>query len=282
MITADFVSMQLTTIREQFEHSLRLLGARETELRAGSEEIDRLAHQLGAAAAESARLGAELEDEALLRGAHDERRREWRDLAGTAIGDAAGLRAKIARKAAVEAENARAIDKARSAFDQLTAALETDLTALDAARQAQAASTHGAVSAFAAEQGDALTVSIDGLSSELAKLATAEAALRLTVDGVRDDGSRHCSAIDDARRAFVARFEAASATQTQADAATVRTVLAAWNDCIAAVRLDERFSADLAGHLEHVRPCIAVRGSASVRHGQARQNDRVARAAARR
>ena len=62
--------MQLTTIREQFEHSLRLLGARETELRAGADEIERLAHQLGAAAAESSRLGAELEDEALLRGAH--------------------------------------------------------------------------------------------------------------------------------------------------------------------------------------------------------------------
>ena len=236
--------MQLTTIREQFEHSLRLLGARETELRAGADEIERLAHQLGAAAAESSRLGAELEDEALLRGAHDERRREWRDLAGTAIGDATGLRAKIARKAAVEAENARAIDKARSAFDQLTAALETDLTALDAARQAQAASTDGAVSDFAAAQDEALADGVAALASELAKLAVAQSALRSTVDAANDDGSRHCSSIDEARLAFVARFEETSATRAHADAATVRSVLSAWTDCVASVRRRRRSLTD--------------------------------------
>ena len=228
--------MQLTTIREQFEHSLRLLGARETELRAGSDEIERLARRLGAAAAETSRLGAELEDETRLRGAHDERRREWRELAGTAIGDATGLRAKIARKAAVEAENARAIDKARSAFDQLTAALETDLTALDAARQAQAASTDGAVSDFAATQDDALAAGIASLTTELAKLDAAEAALRSTVDAAKDDGSRHCSSIDDARQAFAARFSEALTTRAQADATTVRSILSAWTECAASVR----------------------------------------------
>ena len=92
---AELFDMQLRTTREQFEHSLRLLGVREGELKSTIEELDRKSDELTRTAIQLSVVRDHLNDEAKLRRAHDVGRREWKGWARMAISDTDGLRAKL-------------------------------------------------------------------------------------------------------------------------------------------------------------------------------------------
>lgn len=130
---SDIFQSQLRTTCEQFEQALRLLGVKDVELKSAlealvqeQETVEELRQTLG-------EIQDELNDEALLRRAHEEDRRTWRSTASQAIGDVHGLREKIARKTVTENANAALFSRAHhSIADSATRLLE--LTSLGQAR----------------------------------------------------------------------------------------------------------------------------------------------------
>lgn len=93
--TSDLYDMQLRTTREQFEHSLRLIGTREAELEQLMSTLDRTNADLAVRSAELDVTRREVGDEVVLRKENERARIEWKGWARKAIDDTEGLRAKI-------------------------------------------------------------------------------------------------------------------------------------------------------------------------------------------
>jgi U3 small nucleolar ribonucleoprotein component len=91
----DLLEMGLRTMSEQFEHSLSLLGIKESEiatLEADRESIDVQLVELRTSFQDQR---FRLDEEVKRREAEQAAKKEWRRWAGTAIKDTQGLRAKI-------------------------------------------------------------------------------------------------------------------------------------------------------------------------------------------
>lgn len=86
---------QLQTTRSQFEQNLRLLGAREEELKQITGEVDKQSKELIKLAEELMETMGELEGETVLREAFELSRSGWKGAAGDAFSDLAGLREKL-------------------------------------------------------------------------------------------------------------------------------------------------------------------------------------------
>jgi kinesin family protein 11 len=92
---AEVCESQLRTTREQFEQNLRLLGTREGELKAATEEREKRTRELERTLAELRRTKTDLDGERRKRKRGDVMRREWRDRVDQAMEDVDGLRHKI-------------------------------------------------------------------------------------------------------------------------------------------------------------------------------------------
>lgn len=92
---ADLLDMQLRTMSEQFEHSLRLLTTKDGEIKGLAEDLEGNVSQVKTLRGELDDWREKLEREITLRKRNQASRREWKSTAGRAIQDTEGLREKI-------------------------------------------------------------------------------------------------------------------------------------------------------------------------------------------
>lgn len=92
---ADLLDMQLRTMSEQFEHSLRLLTTKDGEIKGLAEDLEGNVSQVKVLRGELDDWHGKLEREIVLRKRNQASRKEWKSTAGRAIQDTEGLREKI-------------------------------------------------------------------------------------------------------------------------------------------------------------------------------------------
>jgi kinesin family protein 11 len=251
--TSDLYDMQLRTTREQFEHSLRLIGTREAELEGLMTTLDQTNADLALRSAELDVTRREAADEGVLRRAHDSGRQEWRKVAGKAIDDTEGLRAKIgarlsdllgasnlvartARKHAVEMANLGAAAEAEATFGATTTSLRSQIAAYEAQHRQYTAALRSAVSDASARATEASTAERRRLAKGKGRLEEASLDLGGHVATFAASSTGYAEAVDASRSAYLGDARERAEEFRATCEGSVEGLLGDWDQVLTQVR----------------------------------------------
>ena len=120
---ADICQSQLRTTTEQFEQALRLLGTREAELKLLTDALSNEKTSVNQLEAALQDVRQQLIDETTLRNSYNVERKRWKAVASEAVHDIEELKQKIARKHALQGDNAKTIEVAREELQEQTTSI---------------------------------------------------------------------------------------------------------------------------------------------------------------
>lgn len=93
----ETLDMNLRTMSEQFEHSLKLLTVKEADIRSLTEAKELAEEQIGRLQGDIRTLREKLDKRKVQLASSEQQRKDWKRWASEAIADADGLRAKIGK-----------------------------------------------------------------------------------------------------------------------------------------------------------------------------------------